>query len=242
MPIIKLDAIDSTNDFLKKMAREAEPETFTVVSAKSQTNGRGQMGAKWTSESGKNLIASIFIKNALPDLTQIYNLNIAVALSVAQALDAYDIADILIKWPNDIMAGNRKCGGILIENSILGNGATNCIAGIGLNINQEQFDQLPKATSLKVHTGRYFNIDELLLSIAERMKINTSNLSDDGKILMQEYHRRLFKKDVPMPFRVENNPPFMGIIRGVNATGSLLVETDSGTIDAYGLKEITMLY
>ena len=65
MRLVKLDAIDSTNDFLKDWARREMVENFTVVTAENQTKGRGQMGAVWNSESGKNLIVSILIKNII---------------------------------------------------------------------------------------------------------------------------------------------------------------------------------
>ena len=61
MPLIKLDAIDSTNDYLKQFARKSELENYTIVLANEQTNGKGQMGAKWISEPGKNLTMSILV-------------------------------------------------------------------------------------------------------------------------------------------------------------------------------------
>ena len=86
MKLIKLDAIDSTNDFLKALSGKQLLENFTVVSAENQTNGKGQMGAKWDSEIGKNLIVSVLIKDVLKNNTEIFDLNVAIALAIISSL------------------------------------------------------------------------------------------------------------------------------------------------------------
>jgi BirA family biotin operon repressor/biotin-[acetyl-CoA-carboxylase] ligase len=240
--LIKLDAIDSTNDFLKKMARESELADFTVVTAKTQTNGRGQMGARWYSEAGKNLITSIYIKDSVPGLSQLHLLNIAVAISVAEVLEAQSVEDLSVKWPNDIMAANKKCGGILIENNIRPNGRIDCVIGIGLNVNQQGFEDLPGATSLGVVTGKSFDIDELLTAILNSIQKNTIAIADGKERLLREYYKRLFKKDIPMSFKSSNDGIFVGIIRGIDESGSLLVELEDQSVSSFRLKEITMLY
>src|SRR6187402_1310392 len=176
MQLIKLDAIDSTNDFLKGLAAGQYLENFTVVSAENQTKGKGQMGAKWVSEIGKNLIMSVLVKDLLTDINQIYNLNVAIAVSIIEVLEKYNIPKLSIKWPNDIMSDHSKIGGILIENSIRSEGEIFSIVGIGLNINQENFDNLPKASSLFVKTGQHFDKEELLVKITEAIQRNTARL------------------------------------------------------------------
>src|SRR3954467_14213148 len=101
MKLIKLDAIDSTNDFLKALASQDELDNFTVVTAENQTKGKGQMGSKWQSESGKNLIMSALVKDFLYDNEQFFNLSIIVSLAVIETLNSLDIPDLSIKWPND---------------------------------------------------------------------------------------------------------------------------------------------
>jgi len=91
MNLIKLDAIDSTNDFLKVLSKKQVVENFTVVVARNQTKGKGQMGSTWDSESGKNLIMSVLIKDVLKDVGEIYHLNVAIALSVVQLLKEFDL-------------------------------------------------------------------------------------------------------------------------------------------------------
>ena len=180
MNFIKLNAIDSTNDFLKALASNQKIENFTVVTAKSQYKGRGQMGTEWQTEEGKNLITSILIKKTIPNTELIFVLNIAIAISIIEALKKIKIPDLSIKWPNDIMSGRKKIAGILIENNIKENGKIQSIVGIGLNINQTNFENLPKASSLKVITGKDYEIEEILFNIIDKIKSNISNIKSEN--------------------------------------------------------------
>jgi BirA family biotin operon repressor/biotin-[acetyl-CoA-carboxylase] ligase len=243
MILIKLDAIDSTNEFLKAMSGRQSVENFTVVSAENQTNGKGQMGAKWLSEIGKNLIMSILVKDTLKDNTEIFTLNSAIALAVITALKKYSIPKLSIKWPNDIMSDTKKIGGILIENTIKNNGEIVSIVGIGLNVNQTDFDALPKASSLAVIMKTTFDKETLLFDCVEAIKTNVSILKNDLPTnLWSDYNQQLFKKGIPMPFSNASDQKFMGIIQDVNASGQLNVLLENDTIATFGIKEIQMLY
>lgn len=202
MKLIKLDAIDSTNDFLKELASKQFVENFTVVTAEIQTKGKGQMGSVWVAEKGKNLTMSVLIKDVLIDLNQIYTLNIAVALAVVRALQSFKIPELAIKWPNDIMSYNYKIGGILIENSIKIDGSVNSIVGIGININQTNFENLPKGSSLAVIAKQEFDKQAVLLAIVQELKDAMIVLNTNPDSLWREYLSLLFKKNVPVPFEL----------------------------------------
>ena len=243
MKLIKLDAIDSTNDFLKALSGKQLLENFTVVSAENQTNGKGQMGAKWDSEIGKNLIVSILIKDVLKNNTEIFDLNVAIALAIISSLETYSIPNLAIKWPNDILSDNKKIAGILIENTIKNNGEIVSIVGFGLNVNQINFNELPKATSLAVVMGSEFDKEMLLLKIVDAIKTNISVLKNGlASDLWLEYNQKLFKKGVPMPFSNSKEEKFMGIIQNVNSFGQLSVLLENDAIETFGIKEIQMLY
>lgn len=243
MILIKLNAIDSTNEFLKAMSGRQSVENFTVVSAENQTNGKGQMGAKWLSEIGKNLIMSILVKDTLKDNSEIFTLNVAVALAVITALEKHSIPKLSIKWPNDIMSDTKKIGGILIENTIKNNGEIVSVVGIGLNVNQTDFEELPKASSLAVIMKTTFDKETLLFDIVEVIKNNVSILNNNSSTnLWSLYNQQLFKKGIPMPFSNASDQKFMGIIQDVNASGQLNILLEDDTIATFGIKEIQMLY
>ncbi len=243
MSIIKLNAIDSTNDFLKVLSRNQSVDNFTTVVAQKQTNGKGQMGAVWQSEEGKNLIMSVLVKDVLQNVDEIFHLNVAVALSVIQVLEVFNIPNLSVKWPNDIMSDPKKICGILIENSIKSDTNVESIIGIGLNVNQLKFDNLPKASSMAVICEKEFDLDSILDLIIFQIKKNCSwILSQQSDKLWQEYHKKLFKINVPMAFEDVFQNKFMGIIQGVLTDGRLQVLLEDDSIKSYGIKEIQVLF
>lgn len=242
MKLIKLDAIDSTNEFLKGLSNKQELENFTVVTAENQTKGKGQMGAVWASEVGKNLILSVLVKDFLSDICQIYNLNIIVSLAVIDALGCYKIPDLSIKWPNDIMSYNKKIGGILIENSIKSDGSIVSIVGLGLNVNQTNFENLPKASSLAVISNAKFDKEDILFTIIDNLEQKIKLWKYQSDVLWQDYSNKLFKKGIPMPFSNLNNQNFMGIIQGISSMGKLEILLEDDSISEFDIKEIQMLY
>ena len=166
MRIIKLDAIDSTNHFLKALSAQENCENFTVVSTESQTEGKGQRGSGWVSESGKNLTFSVLYNQKVDGITSLFTLNIMVALSVVEALKLVSNLNFVIKWPNDILINNRKVSGLIAE--VVGNGV---VIGIGINVGMSE-DQLPveTATSLLIEGGVDLTRDQILCEVLEEFE------------------------------------------------------------------------
>ncbi|RWX01673.1 biotin--[acetyl-CoA-carboxylase] ligase [Flavobacterium cerinum] len=242
MNIIKLSAINSTNDYLKGLTAAQFVENFTIVVTEDQTGGRGQMGSKWNVEPGKNLTFSVLIKDLLLEINEIFNLNAAVAVSVIEGLESFNISNLSIKWPNDILAGNKKIGGILIENSIKNNGEIFSIVGIGLNVNQKDFGELPKASSLSLVTGKEYDKDAVMAGIVENLRRNVAGiLNSNTNFIWNKYHSKLYKMGVPMPFDKEGQK-FMGIIKGVSKSGTLEVQLADDSVANFSIKEVQLLY
>jgi BirA family transcriptional regulator, biotin operon repressor / biotin---[acetyl-CoA-carboxylase] ligase len=242
MKLIKLDAIDSTNEFLKGLSNNQKLENFTVVTAENQTKGKGQMGSVWNSEPSKNLIMSILITNFIRTTNQIFDLNIAVSVSIIQVLKDFDIPELSVKWPNDIMSYSKKIGGILIENSIKSDGSIHSIVGLGLNVNQTDFENLPKASSLFLICNRTFDKEAILLKIIDKLENNIQNWNQNSDLLWSEYTSKLFKTGIPIPFSIGNQHNFMGIIQGVSSIGKLKILLKDDSIAEFDIKEIQMLY
>ncbi|HAO14314.1 MAG TPA: biotin--[acetyl-CoA-carboxylase] ligase [Tenacibaculum sp.] len=241
MKIIKLDAIDSTNTFLKKMAENSLIENFTVLWAKNQTSGRGQIHTKWISKKGKNLTFSVFVRiNNLPIKHQKF-LNFCVALSVYEALCEMEIPKISIKWPNDIMAGKRKISGILIENSLKGGIISSSVIGIGLNVNQKfTSENKLNAISVKDVIGEETELSNILDIVLKKLEKNLNDLEKKNlKQLEERYLNVMYKKNIPNMFRTNQNVLFMGKIIGVSPEGKLKIELENETIQEYGIKEVS---
>jgi len=243
MPIIKLDAIDSTNDFLKQLYKDSPVEDFTIVMANSQTNGKGQMGEKWISDSGKNLTMSILVKGTSLHKNSIFDFNIAVALAILKVLKNCKIPNTTIKWPNDIMSDSKKVAGILIENILKANDHYIAIVGIGLNLNQNNFSHLPQATSLANITGEFYELEDMAILLKNSLKEQLITLSNNSQKLWDEYHENLFKINYPSPFEDKGGKRFMGIIKQVDFNGKLKVLLDEDdSIVYFEVKEVKLLY
>jgi len=241
--IIKLSAIASTNSYLKDLARSTNLEDETVVVTTEQTSGRGQRSAVWQSEKGKSLTFSVFKRFSSLSSERHFDLSRVVSLALAKVLIKFEVPQVSVKWPNDIMSAQKKCTGILIENRLEANHIAHCIVGVGLNVNESSLEGLPHATSLFQQTGRTFNLDELLVALSaeiiNKLKLLEENLPSQ---LQEEYESLLFRKDMISVFEDANKERKNGIIRGVTSAGLLQVEHDDDDFQTYDLKEVRLCY
>jgi len=243
MYIIKLDAIDSTNTYLKAMCNSKLPRDYTVVSAESQTLGRGQMGTHWQGEYGKNLTVSVFKVLTEFQLENQFYISMVVSLAITNALKAFKIPKLQIKWPNDILSAKQKICGILIENIVKRSKLQGSVIGFGLNVNQQYFKGLPQASSMSLSTGVVFNKDEILSEILKQLQIYFKLLeSEKFSQIKSEYENLLFRKDKPSTFKPQDLSTFSGIIKGVTKEGKLKVWTEDEIVKIFDLKELTLLY
>lgn len=243
MHIIKLDATDSTNSYLKTLCTTNNVDDYTAVIAKNQTLGRGQMGANWNSKAFKNLTFSVFKDLSEFKIEELFYISIVSALAILKTLKTFGIPKLCIKWPNDILSADKKICGILIENVIKQNNFNASVIGIGLNVNQIEFENLPKASSLKLISGKEFDLDELTMAILDNMK-HYFKLLKDNKYdeLKVEYEMQLFRKNKPSTFKDAEGFMFSGFIKSVSESGHLQVLLEDNILKAFDLKEITLLY
>ena len=243
MKIIKLNAIDSTNSFLKDLVLNSNEENYTTVTTNNQTKGRGQQKATWLSEPFKNLTFSTFIRFKNFDIKHKKYLNFAVSLAIFDVLSKKQIPKLSIKWPNDILSANKKICGILIENTFIGSTIKNSIIGIGLNVNQELFPKsLPNTTSLKLETSIDFDLDNLLQEVLKNIQEKIYCLElEEFLYLEKRYLDVLYKKNIPTMFKDSQDKIFMGKIIGISNLGNLLIELEDESIHEFGLKEISFL-
>ena len=243
MKLIKLNAIDSTNTFLKQLATSEVVENFTVVSAEHQTKGKGQRGSEWLIESGKNLTFSVLYTKTPNLQINLFTLNVIVALSVVEGLQNVSSKEFKIKWPTDILAENKKIAGILIENSIKSQTEVQSIIGIGINVNQENFENLPQASSLCLLEQQFFDKDLLLKNVVNQLENNLEQLNQLSEAYFWEkYHNYLFKKNIVSTFEDSNGNRFVGKIIKVTSEGKLKVQLENDSEIDFDIKEVKMLY
>lgn len=242
MNIIKLDAIDSTNNYLKKIILNEGINDYTVVTAKFQTQGKGQLGTEWESEHSKNLICSVYKKEINIKVQDQFVISALVSLALIKTLRKVNLSNIHIKWPNDIMSDNKKICGILIENIVKENYIKDTVIGIGLNVNQTIFNNLPNAASIKNLIGTTCSIDEILKDLVKNIKYYFNELDKSSiNSIFEKYEDALFRINKPSTFKNSNGEVFSGYIKGVSRSGKLSVMLEDNLVESYDLKEISML-
>lgn len=243
MSIIKLNAIDSTNSYLRRLCVKESIADYTAVMAKKQTQGRGQMGTVWSSQSSKNLTFSVYKDVSKYNLEYPFYISIVTALALLKTLQFFSITKLSVKWPNDILSENKKICGILIENVVKQNNFNESFIGIGLNVNQTEFTDLPKASSLRLISGRIYDLDEVAHVIIKNLK-HYFLLLKKGQldVLKAEYETYLFRKNKPSTFQDAEGFVFLGYIKNISDSGSLQVLLEDGIINEFDLKTITLLY
>ena len=242
MNIIKLDAIDSTNNYLKKIILNEGITDYTIVTTKFQTEGKGQLGTKWESEHSKNLICSVYKKNINIKVQDQFVISALVSLALIKTLRKVNLSNSYIKWPNDIMSDNKKICGILIENIVKENYIKDAVIGIGLNVNQTIFNNLPNATSIKNLIGASCSKDEILKDLVENLEYYF-NKFDKSSInsIFEKYEDALFRINKPSTFKNSKGEVFSGYIKGVSRLGKLSVMLEDNLVELYDLKEISIL-
>ena len=238
--LIKLDAIDSTNEELKRRHHLGLASSKDLIWAESQSKGKGQRNASWDSEPYKNLTFSIY--QALPKgfVFDLMQANANITLAVHTALKAFYIPSLRIKWPNDILSGNKKIAGVLIETIFRGSECVAMIIGLGINVNQTNFQGLERASSMAVLAGNEFSRAEVLSAVQKALAEAIEDQTPKDQLL-QQYNDLLFKKDIPTSFRVGDHV-FTGCLRGVTPEGKLLVENEESEFSTYAIKEVELLY
>ena len=239
---IHVDTCPSTMSYAAALP-EAETPHGTVVIAREQTAGRGQRGNSWESEPGANLTFSLNLRPQQWPAARQFELSMAVAVGVCRALRRAlpPDADVRVKWPNDIYAGNRKMVGILIENTISGSLITRSIAGIGINVNQTIFrSSAPNPVSMAQLAGHPYDLDTLLSSVVTEILHTAENALTSPTHLTDEYHTLLWRNDGKLYKWLDTATLriFEASIERVDPAGPLILRFPDGTPRPYLFKQV----
>ncbi|MDH6354887.1 BirA family biotin operon repressor/biotin-[acetyl-CoA-carboxylase] ligase [Dysgonomonas sp. PH5-45] len=236
LPILHLDETDSTNNYLSRLIAEKTVEEGTAVSAEIQTAGRGQRGNTWIAQRGKNLLFSMVLYPHFVPVAKQFVISQCAALAVSDILAEYT-PDIKIKWPNDIYWRNQKICGMLIENNLQTDSINHSIIGIGINVNQADFDEsvATRPTSLFRILGKEQNRTEILRKVVSRLLqyYEDVRMGKDTDIA-EKYKRDLFTTGI---FK-DTTGVFEAVIKDVAPTGILTLTDNEGNDRQYAFKEV----
>lgn len=220
---------------LNLIQNEFVPEGTLVIS-EEQTNGRGQQGAGWESQPGKNLTFSVLLRPGFISAENQYLISMAVGLALTDTILEIMGIEAKLKWPNDLFIRNKKVAGILTECHF--QDQLVCIIGIGLNVNQLHF-KAPLATSMSILSGHNYELKHVLrvalINIEKRyLQLRSGRYQE----IENTYKSKLLGMGEKRMFEAEKL--FVGIIRDVNQAGQLIVEV-SDQLRAFHTKEIKMI-
>ena len=238
--IIKLNAITSTNDYLKKRYKSGKVLDGDLVWTENQTSGRGQLNKKWISEPFKSLTFSVYKQfNGL--LIKPFKFNAVVCLGIIYALKKLSIPGLSIKWPNDILSENKKIGGILIENFFYKSKIKASIIGVGLNLNQEKFEKLPKATSLKIITGKKWSSKIILDALVPILEEYLFMFDFQDSSILDQYQKILWKRNKTVLFDMDGKL-HKGKLKGVDESGMIILQDQEKMIRKFNNSQISIQY
>ncbi len=233
--IYHLDITASTNDD----ARDAKYHEGDVVWADFQTAGRGQRGHEWHSRKGENLTFSVVLEPTFVPIAEQFSVSEVVALSLVDMLAEYGI-EAKIKWTNDIYVGDKKLVGILIEHSLASTTLRRTIVGVGINVNQTEFNpSIPNPVSMAQLLGKELNAEEVLQHFLKRLQNNYEMLREGGKTRLHDrYNELLYRKNEYHTYALPSGEKFSAKILGTAPNGALRLEDEQGKTKDYLFKEI----
>ena len=238
--IIKINAIDSSNNEIKRLYQKKLHTNGLVVWVKNQTAGRGQGNKKWVSQPGKNLTFSVFLSGENLSFSSHISLNLITSLSVKKVLTSYGIKNIFIKWPNDILSVDKKISGILIENLYKGKRLMGSIVGIGINVNQVTFPKNLNVSSMKIIMGEAFVLRDVLHSFLEILNKNLL-LYKDFDLLKTDFNKNLFQKKELINYEI-NGIKKKGKIVGLNDYERVQIINVKGSQETPKIKDVKIIY
>jgi birA, biotin-[acetyl-CoA-carboxylase] ligase region len=233
--LIHLKECFSTNDEISSLLYDDES---TAVFTFNQTKGRGQYGNIWKVMPNENLAYSLAIKTSKINISDI-SLNYYTAIIVRDFLDNLTKETTKIKWPNDIILNGKKVCGILIEKKKINNDEF-YIIGIGINVLQTDFTNLPKAGSIYSVTGININLLKFVEKFHQNIIARLNQVLPEESILT-EYNSNLFRKEEISVFQ-KNDLRQNGIIKNADKSGFLWIDLENEGLQKFFHKEIEMLY
>ena len=218
------DTISSTNDYL---LRKEKNKDIKICIAEEQTKGRGRRGKSWISPKFKNIYFSL---NSYLKKEDLSGFSIAVALSVSKVLTKINVMS-LIKWPNDLLVGNKKICGILIETAMVGE-LTKVVIGIGINVNMEYSELIDQEwTSIKLEKKRSVDRNSIISEMINQLCITLNKFEqEEFDYFLKKFKSLDLLKD--KEFTLKDRPKETFIGKGIDEKGLLIAQNlkDQGIV------------
>ncbi len=228
--LLHFSALSSTNEYLKPLAKVGETEGLIVL-ADEQMHGRGRLDRRWHSPRG-GLYFSLLVRPMTIPATQTPLITLTTGLAVAKVLQSALDVNPSLKWPNDVLLGNHKVAGILVESAFIGPDIEYAILGIGINANST-LTEFPEslqtiATTLQVALNRPINLPRLFGYLIGQLEFWYMKLRDKGFKAIEPHYRKLCRT-LGKPVTIDlGEKQVSGLARELDPDGGLVIHTATG--------------
>ncbi|MEZ1323254.1 bifunctional biotin--[acetyl-CoA-carboxylase] ligase/biotin operon repressor BirA [Pseudomonas fluorescens] len=237
-PVTVLDSVDSTNAEALRAIGQGGQAPFLVL-AERQVSGRGRRGRKWVSPFAENLYYSLVLRID-GGMRQLEGLSLVVGLAVLQALRNFGVPGAGLKWPNDVLVGNKKIAGILLE--LVGDPADVChvVLGIGVNVNMQVADEVDQQwTSIRLESGRSSDRNALVVELSKQLSAYIQRHQVDGfSALQSEWEANHLWQDRSVSLIAGSNH-VDGVVLGIDSQGALRLKV-SGVEKVFSGGELSL--
>ncbi|MCQ4021780.1 biotin--[acetyl-CoA-carboxylase] ligase [Ruminococcus sp. zg-924] len=227
-PTVILDSVDSTNEEIKRRAKQGAKQGLTVVSDE-QFSGKGRLGRVWKSPKGTSVYESILLRPELAP-SQVPCITLAAGLAMCRTINSIADFNAKIKWPNDIIIGRKKLCGILTEMAIEDNTVSFAVVGMGININNRSFPEeiSKKATSLYLEKEREFSRSDIIIRLAQSFEDIYNEFIMGGFESIKDEYISLCATIGRSVSAKRNDGEISGTAVDIAPDGGLIVETQNG--------------
>jgi BirA family transcriptional regulator, biotin operon repressor / biotin---[acetyl-CoA-carboxylase] ligase len=235
-----LPTCHSTSDMMLERIKSSDVAEGHLILTFHQTKGRGQRGNTWDVMPHKNLTFTLYLNPKIALIKQ-FNLSILVSVALMDALQSFTHKPVKIKWPNDIYVFDdrwKKIGGILVENQIKGTELKSSVVGIGLNINQTEFE-MGNAVSLRLLEDREFDLLSVLNKVLVELENNYLAFDEQWGQMKYNYTKSLLYYGEKGKFE-DGRGVFEGEVLGVNESGRLLISVEN-KVERFDIKELRFI-
>lgn len=221
--VINLGLIGSTQEKAREYLASGHG-AGTVIVAAGQTGGRGRRGRSWHSPEG-----GLYMTALLRPVGEVGLVPLMGGVAVAQTIRTIANVDAALKWPNDVLIGGKKVGGVLVESGWAGGKMNHVLLGVGVNLNNPAPDWLPEATSLSEELGRLFDVESFLDILLETLDRYIPFLESRPELIISSWKEMSQTLGRMVEVTDEDSEVISGLAVGVDPDGALLVDC-GGTI------------
>ena len=237
---LHFDTLNSTNETLGQLSKKIELQNGFYITADYQKSGKCQNNDKWDSNPRENLLISIFLNLDL-NIENSFMLNQLASLAVLDTLSKFLEQKIEIKWPNDVYVDSKKISGILINNIAKGGIINSSVIGIGINVNQTNFNKKYIATSMKLLSKKDFKLNEIEKILMKNIKKQTMILLEKKiSLLSSRYNNHLYGKNLDSLFILNKKRIYAKVIEVIQ-NGKIKLMFGDGEVNEFSQNEVKLL-